>query len=72
MALTNTRIKAAKSRSGNYKMADGGGMYLLVKKDGHKYWRLDCRFRGKRKTLARQVDEFEVVVRQWWEHCRSV
>ncbi len=33
-------------------MADGGGMYLLVKKNGHKYWRLDYRFRGKRKTLA--------------------
>lgn len=110
LALTNTHIKAAKSRSGNYKMADGGGMYLLVKKNGHKYWRLDYRFRGKRKTLAlgvypeislkdarekrrqarlqlekgrdpaeirkeeklaRQVDEFEAVARQWWEHCRD-
>ena len=27
-------------------------MYLLVKRNGHKYWRLDYRFRGKRKTLA--------------------
>lgn len=27
-------------------------MYLLVKKNGHKYWHLDYRFRGKRKTLA--------------------
>ncbi len=52
LALTNTHIKAARSCSGNYKMADGGGMYLLVKKNGHKYWRLDYRFRGKRKTLA--------------------
>ena len=33
-------------------MADGGGMYLLVNKSGHKYWRLDYRFQGKRKTLA--------------------
>ena len=52
MALTNTRIKAAKPRSIDYKIADGGGMYLLVKKNGHKYWRLDDRFRGKRKTLV--------------------
>ena len=42
----------AKPRSNDYKMADGGGMYLLVKKSGYKYWRLDYRFRGKRKTLA--------------------
>ena len=52
MKLTNTHIKAAKSRSSAYKMAEGGGMCLLVKKNGHKYWRLDYRFRGKRKTLA--------------------
>lgn len=52
MALTNSQIKGAKPRSSGYKMADGSGMYLLVKKSGHKYWRLDYRFRGKRKTLA--------------------
>ncbi len=34
------------------KLADGGGMYLLVKPDGSRYWRLDYRFGGKRKTLA--------------------
>ena len=33
-------------------MADGEGMYLLVHANGRKYWRLDYRFRGKRKTLA--------------------
>ena len=52
MPLTQTRIKAAKSRTSAYKMADGGGMYLLIQKNGRKYWRLDYRFRGKRKTLA--------------------
>lgn len=30
---------------------DGKGLYLLVKPVG-KYWRLDYRFGGKRKTLA--------------------
>lgn len=52
MPLTNTRIKAAKPRPSAFKMADGSGMYLLIKANGHKYWRLDYRFRGKRKTLA--------------------
>ncbi|MES9862216.1 MAG: Arm DNA-binding domain-containing protein [Candidatus Thiodiazotropha sp. 4PDIVS1] len=33
-------------------MSDGGGMYLLVKRNGSKYLRMDYRFRGKRKTLA--------------------
>jgi hypothetical protein len=27
-------------------------MYLLVKPDGGRYWRLDYRFAGKRRTLA--------------------
>ena len=52
MALTNTQIKAVKPRTRDFKMADGGGMYLLVKAKGSKYWRLDYRFRGKRNTLA--------------------
>ena len=52
IALVNTQVKKAKSRADDFKMADGGGMYLLVKRNGHKYWRLDYRFRGKRKTLA--------------------
>lgn len=52
MSLTNIKIKAAKPRSSNFKMADGGGMYLLVDRRGYKYWRLDYRFQGKRKTLS--------------------
>ena len=52
MPLTHTRIRTAKARSSAYKMTDGEGMYLLVRTNGRKYWRLDYRFRGKRKTLA--------------------
>ena len=52
MPLVNCQIKQAKPRPSDYKMADGEGMYLLVKKNGRKYWRMDYRFRGKRKTLA--------------------
>ena len=52
MALTDTRIRNAKPETKPYKLSDGGGMYLLVKPDGGRYWRLDYRFAGKRRTLA--------------------
>ena len=52
MPLTNTRLKAAKPSASDYRIADGAGMYLLVKTNGSKYWRLDYRFCGKRNTLA--------------------
>jgi integrase len=51
MALTDTAIKTAKPKATDYKMADEKGLYVLVKKAG-KYFRLDYRFLGKRKTLA--------------------
>jgi integrase len=52
MTLTDTRIRSAKPKAKAYKLSDGGGMYLLVKPDGGRYWRLDYRFVGKRRTLA--------------------
>ena len=52
MSLTDTRIRNAKPKSKPYKLSDGAGMYLLVKPDGARYWRLDYRFAGKRRTLA--------------------
>ena len=51
MSLTDTAIRNAKPREKQYKLSDGKGMYVLVKKVG-KYFRLDYRFGGKRKTLA--------------------
>jgi hypothetical protein len=35
-----------------FKLPDEKGMYLLVHPNGSKYFRLDYRFEGKRKTLA--------------------
>jgi integrase len=52
MPLTDTRIRNAKPKPNSYKLSDGGGMYLLVSQDGGRYWRLDYRFAGKRRTLA--------------------
>ena len=50
--LTATQVKQAKPKSKQYKLADGGSLYLLVKTNGHKYWRYDYAFGGKRKTLS--------------------
>jgi integrase len=52
MALTNIQVKQAKAQDKPYKLADGKGMYLYVTTKSQKYWRLDYRFGGKRKTLA--------------------
>ena len=50
--LTESRIRQAEPAAKPVKLADGGGMYLLLRPDGSRYWRLDYRFDGKRKTLA--------------------
>ena len=54
MALNDTFIKNSTKYSGKPsgdKHTDGGGMYLLVTAAG-RYWRMNYRFAGKRKTLA--------------------
>ena len=50
--LTDTAIRKTKPAANPQKLSDGGGMYLLLKPDGGRYWRLDYRHDGKRKTLA--------------------
>jgi integrase len=52
MKLTDTAIKKAKAEARPYKMADGGGLFLLVQPNGAKYWRLKYRHSGKEKLLA--------------------
>jgi len=50
--LTELAIKKAKPTDKLGRMSDGGGMYLLIHTNGGKYWRMDYRLAGKRKTLA--------------------
>jgi hypothetical protein len=52
MTITDTTIKNAKPIGKPYKISVSGGMYVLVHSNGGKYFRLDYRFEGKRKTLA--------------------
>jgi hypothetical protein len=50
--LTELTIKQAKPREKEYKISDGGGLYLLVHPRGSKYWRFDFRFFGKQKSSS--------------------
>lgn len=52
MALTDPKIKQAKPKEKDYKLTDEKGLYLLIKKNGKKYWRLKYRFLKKEKTLS--------------------
>ncbi len=52
MPLTEVAIRNTKPTDKPIKLSDGGGLYLLVQPNGSKYWRLDYRFAGKRKTLS--------------------
>ncbi|EFB2563532.1 DUF4102 domain-containing protein, partial [Escherichia coli] len=52
MKLNARQIDTAKSKEKAYKLADGGGLYLLVKPSGGKYWRFKYRVAGKEKLLA--------------------
>lgn len=50
--LSALEVKNAKARVTPYKLADGGGLHLLVGADGSRRWRYNYRFAGKHKTLA--------------------
>lgn len=52
MALSDLTIRTAKARGKEYKLADGGGLYLLVTPAGGKLWRLKFRTDGREKKLA--------------------
>lgn len=52
MKLTATECKNAKPKDKPYKLADGGGMFLLVQPTGARYWRLKYRYANKEKLLA--------------------
>ena len=55
MPLTDIAIKNTKARAKPIKVRDGGGLYLLINPNGSRWWRLDYRYDGKRKTLSMGV-----------------
>jgi integrase len=52
MPLSDAQIRAAKPRDKDYKLSDGGGLYLQVATSGARLWRLKYRVHGKEKKLA--------------------
>lgn len=52
MKLNARQVETAKPKDKPYKLADGGGLYLLVNPNGSRYWRLKYRVAGKEKLLA--------------------
>ncbi|EDZ9125908.1 DUF4102 domain-containing protein, partial [Salmonella enterica subsp. enterica serovar Typhimurium] len=54
MPLTDTAIRKTKPSASVQKLRDGGGLYLLLRPDGAKWWRWDYRrpVTGKRNTLS--------------------
>ncbi len=52
MPLSAIEVRNAAPKDKDYKLADSGGLYLLVRAGGSKLWRYDYRAAGKRKTMA--------------------
>jgi integrase len=52
MPLSDLAIRNAKPGEKDAYLFDGGGMFLLVKTNGAKWWRLKYRFGGKNKLLS--------------------
>lgn len=52
MALTDVAIRNAKPGAKAIKLADGGGMFLLITPAGGKLWRLKYRVEGREKLLS--------------------
>ena len=52
MPLSDLALRKLKPTEKAFKLADGGNLYLLVKPNGTKTWRMDYAFLGKRKTMS--------------------
>lgn len=50
--LTDTKIRSAKSTDRDWKLSDGGGLFLLVKPTGGKPRRWKYRLQGKENLFA--------------------
>jgi integrase len=52
MALSDSKVRTAKPAEKEYKLADDKGLFLLVKTNGGKYWRMKYRSDGKERKLS--------------------
>lgn len=49
--LTDLKVRSAKSTDRDWKLSDGGGLFLLVKPTGGKLWRWKYRLKARRTSL---------------------
>ncbi|MGA1940269.1 tyrosine-type recombinase/integrase [Arcobacter sp. YIC-310] len=52
VSLSDKKIKNAKPKDKDYKLFDGGGLFILITKAGGKSWRLKYRFDNREKLLT--------------------
>jgi integrase len=52
MKLTDGKCRAAKAAARDFKLTDGFGLYLLVKKNGSKLWKWKYYFNGLERKLS--------------------
>ncbi len=50
--LTELQCKNFQPQEKSYKKFDGGGMFLLIKPSGNKYWHLKYKYAGKEKLAS--------------------
>ena len=50
--LSDVQVKNAKAQKKDYKLFDGGGLYLIVTHSGSELWRFKYRFDGKGKGFS--------------------
>jgi integrase len=68
--LTDAKVRSAKPQATPYKLADGGGLFLLVRPNGAKLWRWKFRLAGKENLFA--VGIFPAVGLADARHARAV
>jgi integrase len=52
LPLTDIKVRNAKPKEREYRLFDGGGLYLLITPSGGKLWRFKYRFSAKENTLS--------------------
>lgn len=52
MALTDLQLKQAAPRERDWKLSDGGGLYILIRTNGSKLWRMKYRQDGREQKLS--------------------
>lgn len=52
MLLTDAKLKGAKPKERAFRLKDGGGLFLIVRPNGAKFWQFRYRFLDKEKTIS--------------------